>query len=181
MPDHDMPDHDPRALLRPILAGYVLRRFGTHGVSHWARVHDNGARLAAETGADGEIVALFALFHDARREYDGHDPEHGWRGADLADSLRGSLIHLDDTRFDRLYEACRLHTEGEWSDDVTIQACWDADRLDLGRVGVRPDPERLGSPAARALIPWAHARAGVEEKPRATLRAWGIAPGGPRR
>jgi uncharacterized protein len=27
--------------------------------------------------------------------------------------------------------------------------CWDADRLDLGRVGIRPDPARLCNEAAR--------------------------------
>lgn len=26
-----------------------------------------------------------------------------------------------------------------------VQACWDADRLDLGRVGIIPDPERMGT------------------------------------
>ena len=31
------------------------------------------------------------------------------------------------------------HTDAEHSDDVTIGTCWDADRLDLGRVGIIPD------------------------------------------
>ena len=38
---------------------------------------------------------------------------------------------------------------GRLSRDVTIQACWDADRLDLGRVGERPNPTYLGTKAAR--------------------------------
>ena len=33
--------------------------------------------------------------------------------------------------------------------DITVQTCWDADRLDLGRVGIRPDPRRLCTAAAR--------------------------------
>jgi uncharacterized protein len=33
--------------------------------------------------------------------------------------------------------------------DVTIQTCWDADRLDLGRVGTKPNPTYLGTAAAR--------------------------------
>jgi uncharacterized protein len=41
--------------------------------------------------------------------------------------------------------------------DITIQTCWDADRLDLGRVGIVPDPARLCTVAARDpdLIRWA--------------------------
>jgi uncharacterized protein len=44
--------------------------------------------------------------------------------------------------------------------DVTVQTCWDADRLDLGRVGIRPVASRLCTPAARApdVIAWAYAR-----------------------
>jgi uncharacterized protein len=29
------------------------------------------------------------------------------------------------------------------SNNITVQTCWDADRLDLGRVGIKPDPKRL--------------------------------------
>jgi uncharacterized protein len=41
-----------------------------------------------------------------------------------------------------------------------VQTCWDADRLDLGRVGKRPDPRRLCTPAARDrdVIEWAYRR-----------------------
>jgi len=37
------------------------------------------------------------------------------------------------------------HTTG----DATVLACWDADQLDLGRVGIRHHPERLCAPHAR--------------------------------
>jgi uncharacterized protein len=43
-----------------------------------------------------------------------------------------SRFAADDDRFDLLYTACDLHTDGLTDGDVTIQACWDADRLDLG-------------------------------------------------
>ena len=41
-----------------------------------------------------------------------------------------------------------------------MQVCWDADRLDLGRVGYMPHPSRLCTPAARdaELIRWAYER-----------------------
>ena len=33
--------------------------------------------------------------------------------------------------------------------DPALRACWDADRLDLWRVGIDPDPERLCTAHAR--------------------------------
>ena len=150
---------------------------GWHGVVHWARVLENGLRLAEATGANVEVVTLFALFHDSRRVNDGHDPEHGLRGAKYARSLRGTLIHLDDRNFELLYEACRLHTDGITEGDVTILACWDADRLDLGRVGITPLPHLLCSDAARGLLKWADERATMEYEPEIVVKEWGLSRG----
>ena len=33
--------------------------------------------------------------------------------------------------------------------DITVQTCWDADRLDLGRVGIRPHPKYLCTAVAK--------------------------------
>jgi len=164
--------HDVRAIMQEILTGYVLPVRGYHGVVHWARVLENGLRIAEETGADREVVTLFALFHDSRRINEHRDHGHGQRGGELARSLRGTHVHLDDSRFDLLFEACRLHTDGHTSGDPTLLACWDADRLDLGRVGITPRPERLCTDAARELLPWAHARATSNVTPLEVLTAW---------
>lgn len=166
--------HDYAAIARVILDGYALSAWGIHGVVHWARVLENGLRIADLNGADKEVVALFALFHDSRRESDGWDPDHGLRGGELAKSLRGERVHLDDDRFDLLFEACRLHTDGFVEGDVTLLTCWDADRLDLGRVGITPDPRRLGTKAARKLVGWANIRAIDGHEPSEVLSAWGV-------
>lgn len=166
--------HNHHAILDAILRDYTLPVRGYHGVVHWARVLDNGLRVAEENGADQEVVTLFALFHDARRVNEDRDPGHGQRGGDLAHALRGTLVHLDDTRFELLYEACRLHTDGHTEADPTLQACWDADRLDLGRVGITPKPHRLCTDAARALIPWADRRACDDHVPIEVLTGWGM-------
>jgi uncharacterized protein len=165
---------DTASIVSKVLKGYPLPVRGTHGVVHWARVLENGLQLAELTGANPEVVTLFALFHDSRRRNEDHDPGHGHRGAKLARALRGIFVHLEDAAFEQLFEACRYHTEGEFSNDVTIQACWDADRLDLGRVWIVPDPKRLGSDAARSLIPWAHARACERVEPTIVAREWGF-------
>lgn len=166
--------HNPTDILKAIFERYTLPLLGAHGVLHWARVHENGSRLAEATGADAEVVSLFALFHDSRRWNEFHDEGHGQRGGDFARSLRGSLVHLDDSLFELLYEACRLHTDGHIVGDPILQACWDADRLDLGRVGITPRPELLCTDAARRLLRWADARAMREHEPTELLAGWGL-------
>lgn len=110
-----------------------------HGPAHWKRVEQNGLLLAAKTGADITVVRLFALFHDACRVNEFMEDGHGARGAELAASLRGSLFDIPDEAYAKLNEACVGHTDKQRTDDPTIGTCWDADRLDLGRVGVLPD------------------------------------------
>lgn len=166
--------HNWAEIARTILDDYALPTRGFHGVVHWARVFENGLRIATANGADQEIVTLFALFHDARRVNEDRDDDHGLRGGELARSLRGKLVHLDDDRFELLFEACRLHTDGHTTGDRTLLACWDADRLDLGRVGITPDPKRLGTKAGRNLLEWAHVRAIEGYEPTKVLATWGL-------
>lgn len=162
MQDSDRPDLSVLRpeLLRAVVSGYALPWRGTHGLPHWGRVLENGLRIAGETGAHPELVALFAIFHDACRVNEGWDRGHGRRGADLAARLRGEVFELDDARFELLYFACAHHTDGLTEGDSTVLACWDADRLDLGRVRITPDPARMATPVAARpeVIAWAEQR-----------------------
>jgi uncharacterized protein len=139
---------------------FALDLHGLHGVAHWQRVRENGLRVARHSGANPLIVELFAFLHDCCREDDGSDPGHGERAADFTRSLRGTLIHLGDEEFALLYEAIRDHELGRTKGDVTVLTCWDADRLDLGRVRWRPDPRYLCTEYARRdeTIEWAYRR-----------------------
>mgnify|MGYP003330260320 FL=1 len=58
-----------------------------------------------------------------------------------------------------MYTACVHHTDGLAEGDLSVQVCWDADRLDLLRVGIRPAAHRLCTDAARVRIDWANERA----------------------
>ncbi len=147
-------------LLRILKGQFTLDWAGIHGISHWERVRENGSRLARLTGAKPRVVGLFALLHDSKRENGGHDPEHGSRAAAFARTLAGSMFELEPDDLDLLAAACRDHSEGFTDGNVTVVTCWDADRLDLGRVGVKPNPRRLCTAAARdpAIIEWAFAR-----------------------
>ena len=144
-------------LLQAIRGQYRLRWEGIHGVSHWARVRTIGLRLAEHTRADPVVIELFAVFHDACRTNEDRDPHHGRRGAELAAGLRGHIFGLPDTPFALLIAACADHTDGNTEADITVQTCWDADRLDLGRVGIPTDRARLCTPAAKdpRLFTWA--------------------------
>ena len=166
------------AIVPEVLKGHRLPPRGVHGVGHWARVLENGRKLAEATGANVAVVSLFAVFHDSRRENDGEDPGHGGRGAELAADLRGRLFDLPDADFELLYRACERHTGGRTDPDVTVLTCWDADRLDLGRVGVVPAPKYLCTAAAKApaMLEWAHARAGCGHEPEFVVSEWGVPP-----
>jgi uncharacterized protein len=167
---------DLKPLVHRILEDYSLPWHGVHGVGHWARVLENGLRLARQTKANVEVVQLFAIFHDSCRISDGTDPEHGERGGDLALALRDKWLVLSDEEFELLYEACAGHTDGETEADITIQTCWDADRLDLGRVRVCPEPSKLCTKAAKnpEMLKWADGRACFEVIPQLVSMEWGI-------
>lgn len=124
---------------------------GIHGVRHWSRVWFHGRRLAKAMDVNPCVLAWFAFLHDSQRHNDGHDPRHGHRAADFAVRLRrdGQVAELSATEFDHLCEAMRLHSDGHTVSDPAIIACWDADRLDLGRVGITPRADRLCTPHGR--------------------------------
>ncbi len=165
-----------KPLVHRILEGYSLPWHGVHGVGHWARVLENGLRLARHTKANVEVVQLFAIFHDSCRVSEGFDFGHGQRGGELALVLRDKWLVLSDEEFDLLYEACAGHTNGETEADITIQTCWDADRLDLGRVRVCPEPSKLCTKAAKnpEMLKWADGRACFEVVPDFVQAEWGI-------
>ena len=122
-----------------------------HGLAHWRQVEFNGLLLAPVTGADVTVVRLFALVHDCKREDDGDDETHGGRGAAFAkECFEKGLLEITQEQFDKLYHACAFHTKERQSDDATINTCYDADRLDLGRVGMSLNPEKMAtSPGAK--------------------------------
>ena len=146
----------PRAALAlgPLLAEVRARSTGIsssiHGENHWRTVGANGLWLAEPLdGADTYVIFLFALLHDSMRESDGRDPEHGPRAAALAGALHAEgVLPATAVQLETLQYACFEHTNGLVSDDPTVGCCWDADRLDLPRVWIEPDPALLSTPRA---------------------------------
>jgi uncharacterized protein len=122
-----------------------------HGLDHWWRVWKNAQYIAKEPYSqpiDMEVVALYALFHDSMRQTDGSDRGHGDRGYKLFERLSLMLNleqFLTELQTELLLEACLDHSSGHRSYDPTIAVCWDADRLDLHRKGIMPDPRMMST------------------------------------
>ena len=152
-------------LLAKIKEHYRLGWMGTHGIIHWHRVYQNGIRLSTQDGVNARVVQLFSIFHDSQRKNEHWDRKHGKRGAELVIKLR-KYMPLNDDEFDLLTTACELHTNILDHEDITVKACFDSDRLDLGRVGIYPDPDRLCTPMAKdkSMIEWAYKRSRNEKE-----------------
>ena len=123
----------------------------THGLSHWQRVERNGIILSMENGQirddiNIKVVRFFAYLHDKCRLNDWTDIEHGVRSANMLPTIRKTILKdFTDEEVSLLERACRYHTTELRTGNPTIDVCFDADRLDLGRVGIVPNPKRMAT------------------------------------
>lgn len=121
-----------------------------HGIHHWQAVERNGHYWAQFTGADTKVISYFAHFHDCMRENEFRDPQHGLRGARFAEENK-AYLDLTEQQLKTLVLACTGHTGGRSAACVTVATCWDADRLDIGRVGIEPDSNYLFGEEAKRI------------------------------
>jgi uncharacterized protein len=122
-----------------------------HGIAHWDRVAKN-ADLLNTSDVDLLVVKVFAYIHDVERDDDSYDFQHGPRAAALVDEIRDTeLAFLNDGEIRQLKKACELHTTTWRTEDATVNACFDADCLDLGRVGIMPDPDKMATVQGRIM------------------------------
>lgn len=135
-----------------ILKQYKLAIDGIHGLSHWKRVEKLGLFLSTLTNADPVVISQFAYLHDSQRQDEGEDIDHGKRAADFVEKLyNDQLLHISPLQLEKLQAACYYHNcKTKFKvDDVTIQTCWDSDRLDLWRIGIKPKSNFLYTNEAR--------------------------------
>jgi uncharacterized protein len=130
-----------------------------HGPGHWQQVERNALELGKNTPAcDIEVARLFAILHDCKRQNEGTGEKHGERAAEFARELYDKgMLDLDPRRMAILEYAIRSHNGGMVNSDPTIGVCWDADRLDLPRVGIAPDAGLLSTADAKKRLkklPW---------------------------
>ncbi|WP_415913257.1 hypothetical protein [Neptuniibacter sp. QD37_11] len=148
----------PKQALFEIIDQFQLDIMQEHGLPHWIRVAANGLYLAPETGASDKLAVLFAIFHDCRRLNDYEDPKHGARGAAYFQESFQQRLGIGPREAGILCRACAGHTHELHSADPDIGTLWDADRLDLYRVGVHPDPEYFSTEYAKSeeVVKWAN-------------------------
>lgn len=132
------------------LRNYVNSRWqlgDLHGLKHWDNVFQNGMLLASDNpDVNKDVVAAFAYLHDCERMDDFEDIYHGPRAAEFIVSIRDTLLkNLTDEEFKLLQTACREHTTASRTGNITIDTCFDSDRLDLERCGITTDPKLMAS------------------------------------
>ena len=141
-------------LLDQIKINTNIWKSSIHGLQHWRDVERNGLFLARGKEINLKIISYFAYLHDCCRENEGSDPLHGPRAVRFAKKYR-HIFDLNDSDFKLLLRACSGHTFADPGNVIgfnkTISVCWDADRLDLPRVGIKPDPKRLFTEEAQIL------------------------------
>lgn len=121
-----------------------------HGFKHWRTVEKNGLYLSQHNDGDPDVISHFAYFHDCMRVSEHIDNGHGLRGGKYA--LKNKhMINLSDEQLRILYLACAGHTGGKNPSCDTIACCWDADRLDLRRIGVKPNLKWFSTTKAKAI------------------------------
>jgi uncharacterized protein len=143
-----METYDRTGLIALIKSEFKLDWDGIHGANHWARVLHHGKTIGELRRADLLVVELFGFLHDSCRLNDGRDPQHGQRAADFAHGIHGDFYQLSPKQLDTLCFAMQHHSGGEVSTNATIQTCWDSDRLDLGRVGIKPSAQYISEEAS---------------------------------
>ena len=62
------------------------------------------------------------------------------------------MKELSDEQIAKLKRACELHTIQHRTGDMTIDICFDSDRMDLLRVGILPVPERMATKQGAELV-----------------------------
>ena len=125
--------------------GY-LHLHNNHGKVSGRPSFKNDEHLGLENGTirndiNIKVVRFFAYLHDKCRLDDWDDLEHGVRAADMLSTLKDTVLKdFTDEEIMLLEKACRYHTTVQRTGIPTVDVCFDADRLDLGRVGIVPNP-----------------------------------------
>ena len=117
---------------------------GWHGIAHWSRVWRNARELCEVMGVNATVPCLFSYLHDSQRFDEGSDIEHGPRAVEWLERLYCERkLNIKANDFHLLTEAIAGHSDGGTDAHPIVQICWDSDRLDLGRVGIMPNPDYL--------------------------------------
>lgn len=148
-----------------------------HGERHWSHVNHLGMKLAALmklNPVQKRCVEVFAWTHDLARRDDGSGNEHAINGAEyFSNELVTLFPDIDELQIEIITSAIKYHSDGVCSEEAfhmgcfehidihsediikVIGCCWDADRLDLIRLGIAPTGKYMSSDHWEDLVPLA--------------------------
>ena len=133
-----------------------LDPMGPHGPVHWFKVYRNCQDIDTMIYENRDenrdwFYWCFAMLHDCKRTSEQADPAHGIEAA--------KMVPNDKSQFNiSLARAIKLHQMGQTMDetaplgDMRIGICWDADRLELVRVGIMPDPKYMSTDIGKQIV-----------------------------
>lgn len=129
-----------------------------HGITHWQHVEAFGLAMADQCpAADRDVITWFAYLHDCMRGCEGVCMQHGPAAAKFINKIRKTyLSDLSDEQVRTLKMACRYHTSRRRTGNLTADICLDADRLDLPRVNITPDPKLMASDIGKKLAGYSY-------------------------
>lgn len=140
-----------------------------HGITHWNRVYENCVTLANMRDIHNEIndrfFVLFALLHDHMRNGDGPCKYHATNGSNKIKSILTdiNLSFMNERDVNLLKAAISMHTSAmpdkpdlfmsqlSFYEQILVEICWDADRLDIDRVYPTIDEKFLFTKEAKKL------------------------------
>ncbi|MFA5750107.1 MAG: hypothetical protein WC895_02710 [Candidatus Shapirobacteria bacterium] len=149
---------NPYAFLDNAGAGTKIDFTGVHGFSHWRNVYKFGKQIADQNGADKKVIYFFSVLHDYCRANEYEDPSHGERAISFCNNFPE---YLNKDQIEILKFAVKNHNlspeemakvDSPLVDNITVQTCLDADRLDLPRIGTNVDPKYLFTDEAKDLV-----------------------------
>jgi uncharacterized protein len=126
-------------LLAQVLQGATHINSPIHGELHWRAVAEAGMSIAATGGGCPRVALAFGMIHDCKRLNDDWDPEHGERASGWASGSKTLRNLLGKEGQEAVARACLDHEKGKITEDPVIGSCWDADRINLWRVGITPN------------------------------------------
>lgn len=134
-------------LLEALKENFCLKDSDYHNIKHWNRVYKISKFISSHYNIESDIFKYFALFHDVGRKDDDHNFEHGEDGRKLAIKYR-KYIDLNDDEFEKLIYACKWHTKpldinNKLYKDKIVTICWDSDKLDLVRLNIQINNDKL--------------------------------------
>ena len=133
-----------------IFNSYTLKE-GLHGLNHVKRVVENAKTIAKnECPNHYDDIVMGAYLHDIGRVNDNGGNEHALQGFEISKQLLAKYWpHLDHRK---ILTAIKEHADSLITDDPLIGSIWDADRLDLTRLGIKINPELLSTKTAKKLL-----------------------------